>query len=76
MCLYTDTHANKHTQTYTRTHTHKHTHIYIFLVLHFRWLDKLGVAARGGISVVVRQSLFEGNYALLDNQLQPNPVCK
>ena len=41
-----------------------------------RWLDKLGVAARMGIDVVVRQSFFRGHYALLDNDMQPRPVCQ
>ncbi|XP_042881363.1 heparanase-like [Penaeus japonicus] len=39
----------------------------------FLWLDKLGVAARGGISLVARQTLYDGCYALLDQDLNPYP---
>ncbi|XP_045129974.1 heparanase-like isoform X3 [Portunus trituberculatus] len=39
----------------------------------FLWLDKLGVAAEGGVDVVTRQTLYESCYALLDPDLQPNP---
>ncbi|XP_069970578.1 heparanase isoform X3 [Penaeus vannamei] len=39
----------------------------------FMWLDKLGVAARGGISLVARQTLYDGCYALLDRDLNPYP---
>ena len=47
-----------------------------FLSLFFsRWLDKLGLAARLKHEVVVRQTFFGGNYALLDKNLDPNPVC-
>lgn len=39
----------------------------------FLWLDKLGVSAVRGLDVVVRQSLYGGNYALIDRHtLQPN----
>ncbi|XP_024219010.1 heparanase [Halyomorpha halys] len=38
------------------------------------WTDKLGLAAKAGISVVVRQSLYRGEYSLLDSlSLKPNP---
>uniref|UniRef100_A0A0A9XZA7 Heparanase n=1 Tax=Lygus hesperus TaxID=30085 RepID=A0A0A9XZA7_LYGHE len=37
------------------------------------WMDKLGVAAREGISVVIRQSIYAGHYALLGDALRPNP---
>ncbi|XP_044749327.1 heparanase-like isoform X2 [Coccinella septempunctata] len=39
----------------------------------FIWLDKLGVAAKKGLDAVVRQSVFHGNYALISDNLQPNP---
>ncbi|KAK9503885.1 hypothetical protein O3M35_010351 [Rhynocoris fuscipes] len=40
----------------------------------FLWIDKLGVAAREGVSLVVRQSLYSGIYSLLNSQtLKPNP---
>ncbi|PFX26400.1 heparanase-like isoform X2 [Stylophora pistillata] len=39
----------------------------------FMWLDKLGLAARLKHEVVVRQTFFGGNYALLDKNLDPNP---
>uniref|UniRef100_A0A1Y1N3N1 Heparanase n=1 Tax=Photinus pyralis TaxID=7054 RepID=A0A1Y1N3N1_PHOPY len=39
----------------------------------FMWLDKLGIAARNGLDVVVRQTLFGSNYSLLDENLQPLP---
>ncbi|XP_018027934.1 uncharacterized protein LOC108683161 [Hyalella azteca] len=39
----------------------------------FLWLDKLGVAARDGVDVVARQSIFGKNYAMLDSNYDPNP---
>ncbi|KAK3595343.1 hypothetical protein CHS0354_004499 [Potamilus streckersoni] len=40
----------------------------------FMWLDKLGVAAKYGIDVVLRQSFYSGHYSLLDhNDCSPNP---
>lgn len=40
-----------------------------------RWLDKLGLAARVGLDVVMRQVLIgAGSYHLVDNNLDPLPV--
>ncbi|CAH3030151.1 unnamed protein product [Porites evermanni] len=39
----------------------------------FLWLDKLGLAARMRHEVVIRQTFAGGNYALLNNDLDPNP---
>lgn len=39
----------------------------------FLWLDKLGYGAAAGVDVVVRQSLFGGNYAMVGEDLKPNP---
>ncbi|XP_018563738.1 heparanase-like isoform X2 [Anoplophora glabripennis] len=39
----------------------------------FMWVDKLGLSAKMGINVVVRQSIFKGYYALLDDDYNPNP---
>ncbi|KAJ8922492.1 hypothetical protein NQ315_007520 [Exocentrus adspersus] len=39
----------------------------------FIWIDKLGLSAKMGIKVVVRQSIFKGYYALLDDNYDPNP---
>lgn len=39
----------------------------------FMWLDKLGLTARNGFGVVVRQSFFHGHYALVDQDFDPNP---
>jgi len=40
----------------------------------FRWMDKLGLAARMGINVVMRQTLYGYYYCLLDINMDPNPV--
>jgi heparanase 1 len=40
----------------------------------FLWLDKLGMAARLGVDIVVRQSLSGANYGLLDPEMEPMPV--
>lgn len=37
------------------------------------WLDKLGYSAKSGVNVVIRQSLFGGNYAMIGSDLLPNP---
>ena len=42
----------------------------------YRWLDKLGVAAKEGMGVVMRQTFYGWNYALIDNSSMPNPVSK
>ena len=39
-----------------------------------RWLEKLGLSAREGVSVVIRQVLYGHNYGLLDTDMNPNPV--
>ncbi|XP_066974374.1 heparanase-like isoform X2 [Macrobrachium rosenbergii] len=39
----------------------------------FLWMDKLGTAARMGISVVARQTLYSGNYAIIDDYVTPEP---
>ncbi|XP_017762991.1 PREDICTED: heparanase-like [Eufriesea mexicana] len=39
----------------------------------FLWLDKLGYAASVGLNVVSRQTLFGGNYAMIGDDLMPNP---
>ncbi|KAK4886223.1 hypothetical protein RN001_002494 [Aquatica leii] len=39
----------------------------------FIWLDKLGISARNGLSVVIRQTFFGGNYSLVDTNLEPLP---
>lgn len=40
-----------------------------------RWLDKLGMSARDGVNMVLRQSFYGYNYGLIDNNtLNPNPV--
>ena len=48
-----------------------------FMNLYFlrcRWLEKLGLSAQRGIGVVMRQTLYGYNYALLDIDMNPNPV--
>ena len=40
----------------------------------FRWLNKLGMAAQHGYKVVIRQSMFQGEYSLVGEDLEPNPV--
>ncbi|XP_069687976.1 heparanase-like isoform X2 [Periplaneta americana] len=39
----------------------------------FLWLDKLGMAARLGLDVVMRQSLYGSNYGLVDKDVEPLP---
>ena len=38
------------------------------------WLDKLGMCAASGVQTVLRQDFYGGNYALIDYELNPNPV--
>lgn len=40
----------------------------------FMWLDKLGMGAVNGIDLIVRQSFYNGYYALINEQSLPNPV--
>ncbi len=39
----------------------------------FLWLDKLGTAALYGHSVVIRQTFYHGCYAMIGEDLLPNP---
>ncbi|KAL3266591.1 hypothetical protein HHI36_010755 [Cryptolaemus montrouzieri] len=39
----------------------------------FIWLDKLGLSAKMGIDIVIRQSIFNGYYALIGDDYNPNP---
>lgn len=39
----------------------------------FLWLDKLGLGAKLGIDVIIRQTIFHDYYALLDDNYNPNP---
>ncbi|XP_041447111.1 heparanase isoform X2 [Xenopus laevis] len=40
----------------------------------FMWLDKLGISAKSGIDVVMRQALFgAGSYNLVDSDFEPLP---
>ena len=45
----------------------------IILLIH-RWMDSLGVAAKEGIGVFMRQTFYGGYYGLIDSNLMPNPV--
>lgn len=40
----------------------------------FLWLEKLGLSAKMGVDVVVRQTLYGNNYSLLNKDMYPNPV--
>jgi len=44
------------------------------LFSHGRWLDKLGLSAQKGVGVVMRQTLYGYFYAMLDIDMNPNPV--
>ena len=37
-------------------------------------MDKLGLSARMGYEVIIRQSFVRGNYALIGPDMEPNPV--
>lgn len=39
----------------------------------FLWLDKLGYSASAGLQIVIRQSFYGGNYAMIGQDLNPNP---
>ncbi|ENN78583.1 heparanase [Dendroctonus ponderosae] len=39
----------------------------------FLWLDKLGLGAKLGLDVIIRQTIYVDNYALLDPDYVPNP---
>lgn len=39
----------------------------------FLFLDKLGYSASVGLQVIIRQSFFGGNYAMVGADIQPNP---
>lgn len=40
-----------------------------------RWLDKLGLAAKLGLDIVMRQVLVgSGSYHMIDDELDPLPV--
>lgn len=37
------------------------------------WVDKLGLSAKYNITTVIRQSLFGGNYSVIDSNMEPLP---
>lgn len=39
----------------------------------FMWLDKLGLSASYGLQTVIRQTFYKGEYALVADDLTPNP---
>jgi len=39
----------------------------------FLWMDKLGVSAQKGVSLVTRQTFYGHNYGFLNLDMQPNP---
>ena len=49
-----------------------HHHLCLLSVI--SWMDKLGVAAKLGVGVVMRQTFYADNYALVAPDLSPNPV--
>ncbi|XP_058808410.1 heparanase-like [Phymastichus coffea] len=42
-------------------------------VASFLWLDKLGYSAKANVQVVIRQTLYGGDYAMVGHDLHPNP---
>ena len=47
---------------------------YFIILITYRWLDKLGIAAVVGHERVCRQDFVGGNYALLDSDQNLLPV--
>ena len=46
-----------------------------FFIVSCRWLDKLGLSAKYGIDLVIRQAFYGGHYGLLDETTtDPTPV--
>ena len=48
----------------------------MFLFSFLSWMDKLGVSAREGLGVVMRQTYYGLYYPLTDKNNLPNPVSR